>query len=621
MSTMLSPRSRKAVVKRLSVSVSAKCRSLETRLRAIPGSLYRAARKTARWSKKLAFYFLPPLLYSSLKLLLPRIVQAPVRQQFAEAVGPRLVGLRQQCRASEPSTWADSVGIIAGGFPDQLARYRELHLMGESSPSLLEAKVRRAEQLFYQHLPDRVRLLRELARLADLQGRHLLGSAYRVRAIRLLGIDAYHDLPRVVRTMVAHDFTREAEALKAIYEDQSHALSGASSFSREPWPSITNPRDQWSSSGRRTVAILRSRVAVIVSLYKAADKLPLFLHAVRSQTLLQSRQLELILVDSGSPDDEHAALSQTLAEFALPYFYVRTATRETIQTAWNRGIGLARAPYLSFLGVDETVTADALAVLADALDDDPTVDWVTGDSLLTEVDEKGRWLRDVMTYDRDGYTQNHVYLETCYLSWVGAMYRRSIHDRFGYYDGSFRATGDNEFKCRILPFIKTQRIPRLLGSFLNYPDPRATGSPVAELEDIRAWYLHRTPGGVRYAMKDRDPSDVEKLLLLSLHYRKSYTKHSSSDVEFAANVSAYLQERLPTSPLVGLSSGVDRLLQAVRVHDHLEPFTPSGFVNGLRFARETWDAVRAEHRRGPWLKQVDYDFRRDNRHEQHAFVY
>ena len=86
----------------------------------------------------------------------------------------------------------------------------------------------------------------------------------------------------------------------------------------------------------------------------------------------------------------------------------------------------------------------------------------------------------------------------------------------------------------------------------------------------------------------------------------------------------HVPERLlPISPVrtVGLSSGVDRLLQAVRVHDLLEPFTPSGFVNGLRFARETWDTVRAEHRRRPWLKQVDYDFRRDNRHEQPALLY
>ena len=183
-----------------------------------------------------------------------------------------------------------------------------------------------------------------------------------------------------------------------------------------------------------------------------------------------------------------------------------------------------------------------------------------------------------MTYDREGFTQNHVYLETCYLSWVGAMYRRSIHDRFGYYDGSFRAAGDTEFKCRVLPFIKSERIPRLLGVFLNYPEGRTTGSAVAELEDIRAWYLQRTLGGVRYALKHCDPCEVEKLLLLCLRYRKSYTTHVSTDVEYAAEVGTHLRERLPSSPLLGLLAGIDRMLKAVRVDDHPDLETPEGFM-------------------------------------------
>jgi glycosyltransferase involved in cell wall biosynthesis len=389
--------------------------------------------------------------------------------------------------------------------------------------------------------------------------------------------------------------TVEAEALAAMYEDPAQApsrcrqiLDAALAAHRRPPPRTYFVR----SEDRRHAEV--PRVAVIASLYGAADKLPHFLHALRCQTLLSSRQMEVIFVDSGSPDDEYAALTRTLDDFSIPFLYVRTAARETIQTVWNHGISLARAPYLSFLGVDETVTPDALETLADVLDSDPAVDWVQGDSLLTEVDGHGRWSRDVKTYDRDGYTQNHVYLETCYLSWVGAMYRRSIHDRFGYYDGRFRAAGDTEFKGRILPFIKTRHVPKLLGLFNNYPDPRATGSPLAKLEDIRAWYLHRTPGGIRYAMESRDPCEVEKLLLLSLRYRKSYTNHWSTDFEYAAPVAAHLRELLPTSPLLSLVPGIDRLLRAARLHDHPRSLGPIGFAASLREARAILVDVQAE---------------------------
>jgi hypothetical protein len=615
--------SRKVLVDRPSRSLIVERVPATPSLGQAAASSYRAGRRLFRWSKKLAFFFLPPLVYSGFKWVLPRIVQAPARGQFREALARRLDVWRHSHPALAMTFTEPPVvtGALAQ-YHETIGRYDALHWMGEHSIALLEEKYRRAEQLYSGQLFDRVRMLRALARLAALRGEELLACAYRVRAIRLLGTDARHDLPLVRRALEKLGFGAEADALAAIYEDPLCApercqllLETALAAHRQP----PRPGAFERFDDRRYSEI--PRVAVIVSLYNAATKLPLFLHALRSQSLLGRRQVELILVDSGSPSDEYAALCQTLVNFSLPYLYVRTAARETIQTAWNRGIALARAPYLSFLGADEAVTPDALAILADALDADPSVDWVEGDSLLTEVDGRGAWLRDVMVYDRDGYTPNHVYLETCYLSWVGAMYRRSIHDRFGYYDGSYRAAGDTEFKNRVLPFINTQRIAQLLGVFVNHPEPRATASPIAELEDIRAWYLHRTLGGLRYAMQRHDPCEVERLLLLALCYRKSYTTHFSSDVEYAAQVATYLKERLPTSPILGLAPGIHRLLKAARAHDHIEPLTPEGFGSAWAGSRETWAAVTVEHNSSPWLKQVDYQHRRDNRHEQHSFLY
>src|SRR5262249_5659590 len=145
-------------------------------------------------------------------------------------------------------------------------------------------------------------------------------------------------------------------------------------------------------------------------LYNAAPKLRVFLQALQSQSLFRLGHAELILIDSASPADEYRALVETPLAVKVPYVFARTRRRETIQTAWNRGIALARAPYLTFLGVDETVPPAALETLADELDADPGLDWVQGNSLVTEVDQHGALVRDVMPYDRTGYTQDHVYL-------------------------------------------------------------------------------------------------------------------------------------------------------------------------------------------------------------------
>jgi hypothetical protein len=242
--------------------------------------------------------------------------------------------------------------------------------------------------------------------------------------------------------------------------------------------------------------------------------------------------------------------------------YARSAQRETIQAAWNRGIGLARAPYLVFLGVDETLYPETLGLLASELDRSPEVDWVMGDSLVTRVETNGLLKEDVMKYDRTGAGKDHAYLETCYLSWVGGMYRKSIHERFGYYDESFGAAGDTEFKNRILPHIRVKFIPRTLGLFLNYPEGNTTASPRAEIEDLRAWYIHRTVAGVRYAFADRPVSEAEKLLALSLGYRKSYCGHLSSDIDYAKALAEYLCRRgssLATTLIADLSWMQDSL--------------------------------------------------------------
>ncbi len=324
------------------------------------------------------------------------------------------------------------------------------------------------------------------------------------------------------------------------------------------------------------------------------------------------------MVDSASPDDQHGALRRALVNSSFPYLYVRTRRRETIQTAWNRGIGLARAPYLTFLGADEAVTPPALEILAGRLDADPRLDWVQADSVVYEVDAGGAIVREVMTYDRSGYTPFHAYLDTAYLSWVGALYRRSIHERFGYYDGSFGAAGDTEFKNRVLPFVKTSRLPQTLGVFLNYPEERVTESPRAEIEDGRAWYLHRTAGGVRYAFAGRDPTEIEQALLLALGYRKSHFRHLSTDVGYARLLADYLAERDPASPLLALRPGVAALDDAYRSTDRVEKRSVVRLARALRRARETAARVQAEHRATPWFGGASYDTHNDNRREQHS---
>jgi glycosyltransferase involved in cell wall biosynthesis len=501
------------------------------------------------------------------------------------------------------------------------ARCHAIAWMPERTQADLTNKWRQCAQLVRDLRIDRVRLWRELARIETLRGNDLVAATYLLRAMRLRGEDRFHDLSAVLRTLTENGYHREAETARAIYSAPDserrcgELLDRALEDHRRPIDAAYERIDD-RREGRGY------RASVIVSLYNAADNLPRFLEALRLQTLLRTRQAEVVLIDSGSPGDEYRVFRQWAEQSGLPTVYARSAQRETIQAAWNRGIGLARGKYLSFLGVDETILPPALELLAAELDADPQLDWVQANSLVTKVNEQGHWVGDIMTYDRAGYAQRLVYLETCYLSYVGAMYRRDLHDRVGYYDATFSAAGDTEFKNRVLPFIKSKAIAQTLGVFWNYPSGQTTCSPRAEIEDLRAWYLHRTPAGIRYALRMAEQDEAENLLIAALGYRKSYCGHISTDLEYASHVSTYLAQASARNHLTDLANGVGRLLQSYRELDCLSNASPHSVARALAHCGLVARKVSEEHRR--WTcaaSDAGYDVFRDNRHEQHHQIW
>ncbi len=473
---------------------------------------------------------------------------------------------------------------------------------------------------------DRVRLWRELARVEELRGNTLVTATYKLRAMRALGADQFGDLPFVLRILQEKGFSKEAAAVSALYSQPSERENRCFELIEQArLDNLQNPAKEeyeiWDDRRENK----EYRATIIVSLYNAAAKLPLFLQTLKYQTLIQRGEAEVILVDSGSPTNEYEVFQQLAPELGYPVLFARSPQRETIQSAWNRGIKLARSPYLSFLGVDETILPDCLEVLVAELDRDSQLDWVIGHSLVTNVDRHGQWVNDIMTYDRTGYEQDLVYLETCYLSWVGALYRKSIHDRFGYYDQSFRGAGDTEFKNRIMPYIKSKAVDRVLGLFWNYPDERTTQSPNAEIEDMRAWYLHRTLAGVKYAFGQRSPQEVENLLYHCLAYRKSYCGHTSTDFDHAYNLALYLQSIAPESPALKYFAGIKSLLDSYRGLDWMPKLSQFGPFTAVRETRQLAQTLQQEHRQY-WQESnraftPTYRIFNDNRHEQHAFLW
>lgn len=467
----------------------------------------------------------------------------------------------------------------------------------------------------------------EIARIERMRGNEHMAVTYELRMLRTLGEDRFGLLPRITETLLRLGAVKEAEAAEALYADSISAADRVQALLSARYQSLLSYQDRPLAIRDDRRKNTEPRLSVIVSLYNAADKLKNFLTMLTRQTMLRRGEVEVILVDSGSPSDERSVFEEFYRSHPFDSIYVRSADRETIQAAWNRGILLARSPYLAFLGVDEAVLPEGFDILVDYLDENPQIDWVQGNSIVTDVDDFGLHKNDVMPYNRTGGTRVHPLLDTCYLTFVGGIYRRSLHDRFGYFDEKFRGAGDTEFKNRVMPHIGVGYVDWRLGLFMNYADGQTTSSPMAELEDNRAWYLFRTQGGLRYLFDHRPTEDAEELLLHCVGYRKSYCGHISSDIDLGVQAAKYVLNRKPESALARfVAPDLQRLQQAYRSLEVIDrPIPAEELQDRVYHAWQLCKSTEVRHAAGlarmGYNAQPNYLITNDNRFEQHSWLW
>lgn len=461
----------------------------------------------------------------------------------------------------------------------------------------------------------------ELSRLLQKVNNQELWATYALRIMRLSGKDIYGQLPAAVQALKNTRHSLQAETAQLMY-------SGAENTEEQVYDWLSATYQKWRINPTLDACTVeedfrndrKPRVSIIVSLYNAADKLNFFLSMLARQTLVPRGEVEFIFVDSCSPMDEYSVL---MKHKTMNMLYLRSLERETIQKAWNRAIPYARADYITFLGVDEMIYPDALELLSAELDADPDLDWVVGNSLVEAVEMSGIMSRDVMLYDRHDGIRFSSCLETCYLTYVGGLYRKNVHDRFGYYNEEYRGAGDTEFKNRILKHIRVKYLNRTLGVFLDYPQERVTASSMAEIEDLSAWYIFRSPGGIRYQYELASPAEIEEVLCWSLSYRKSFRREKGSDIEYAYNIADYLLKREPENALAkALLPGLKLLLEDLRELDSAELSLQNGAVQRrLHQIKDDFERVTKEHRRIVQNSEILYTYYNDNRYQQHRWLW
>jgi len=194
-----------------------------------------------------------------------------------------------------------------------------------------------------------------------------------------------------------------------------------------------------------------ARVTVIVPNYNHARFLRRRLQSIFDQTF---QDWELVLLDDASTDNSREVLSEFAGDSR-----VRTAFNAVnsgnVFKQWNKGVRMARTPYVWLAESDDAADPRLLASLVGVLDAHPNVGLAYCQSM--RIDEQGavteslaQWTADL---DPEHWTQDFINsgLDECqrYLARRGTIpnasavvFRREVYDRIGGADESFQLCGD-----------------------------------------------------------------------------------------------------------------------------------------------------------------------------------
>lgn len=237
----------------------------------------------------------------------------------------------------------------------------------------------------------------------------------------------------------------------------------------------------------------RFAVTAIVSTYNSEEFMRGCLEDLVEQTLFQKDALEILVIDSGSQQNERAIVEE-FQKANSNIVYVRTE-REPLYAAWNRAIGLARGRYLTNANTDDRHREDALELMARTLDERPEIALVYGDMAMSSTPN------EIFATARKPHIYRFADFDRMNLLGDGRcgpqpMWRKKLHAELGGFVEEFKVASDYEWWVRVSETYPLLRIPEVLSLYLKRPDSienRQLAVAEAETELIQKYYRAREP--------------------------------------------------------------------------------------------------------------------------------
>ncbi|MFD1260106.1 glycosyltransferase [Entomomonas asaccharolytica] len=191
------------------------------------------------------------------------------------------------------------------------------------------------------------------------------------------------------------------------------------------------------------------KISVITATYNAAQCLPKLIESLQQQT---DKDFEWVVADGGSTDGTLELLEQ-VTDITIKF---TSQADFGIYDALNRAIKQCDGDYYVVAGADDYFYNNAIADLREAVTSSHA-DLITAtikqnDQLIKPLN-KSPWL-----YGMRSYVSSHS---------IGTLFKKSLHNQFGYYSNKLPITADNLFILKVMQnnSTKLKQIPAVIGCF------------------------------------------------------------------------------------------------------------------------------------------------------------
>jgi len=231
------------------------------------------------------------------------------------------------------------------------------------------------------------------------------------------------------------------------------------------------------------------KISIITSVFDAADFIDGFMVDITNQTIFEEK-CEWVIINANPPgkDYEEEVILKYVEKYPNNIVYQRLEKDPGIYEVWNEAIQMSTGEYIVNANCDDRKRFDNLEVLAKYLYAHDDVAVAYGQNFITRVKNE--------TFDDNSSNNNiftfiaHQKQQTLYpkmdkqslmmegnLPHCMPMWRKSLHDKYGLFNTSYKSSSDWEFWLRCLfEDEKIHDVKEVLGLYYINPEGLSTAA-------------------------------------------------------------------------------------------------------------------------------------------------